>query len=259
MAIRDAATQRQHRTSRKKAQHWQGICYYKKTFTVPASNKHIELLFEAAMHEAKVYFNGELLQTHLGGYLPFTINLTGKVKFNQSNTIVVQLDNRDNPLIPPGKPLPKLDFNYYSGIYRNAWLITKNKMHITDVLAVTQDVTPQSATLFIKASVPVRATLKDKTGKVVASSGTQTLTVPSPQRWSPDHPYLYQLTVELIHNNKTIDQQTIPIGIKKSASKTIPFISTIKKHPSSAPTATRIIPISAMRFQTMPNTAMPGK
>src|SRR6185503_12603405 len=96
----------------KKAQQWQGICFYRKFFTVPAAakGKHIAIQFEAAMQETKVYLNGEPVYTHAGGYLPFYIDLSDKIKFGSSNSIIVQLDNRDNPLIPPGKHLKTLDF-----------------------------------------------------------------------------------------------------------------------------------------------------
>jgi beta-galactosidase len=45
--------------------------------------------------------------------LPFYIDISEAVKFGVENSTVVKLDNRDNPLIPPGKPLKDLDFNYY--------------------------------------------------------------------------------------------------------------------------------------------------
>jgi beta-galactosidase len=233
------------------AQQWQGICFYRKFFSIPVSSKgkHIALQFDAAMQEADVYLNGEHIFKHLGGYLPFYIDVSDKVRPGAENSLLIKLDNRDNKLIPPGKPIKDLDFNYYSGIYRNAWLITKDKLHISDAVTANkiagggifihyENITPQSATLIVKTEVnndfitaknaQIRVTLTDKTGKIFArslsanqsvnaeNSGTftQTLAVPKPNLWSPENPYLYQLTVEALQDGKLMDKEIIKTGIK---------------------------------------------
>jgi beta-galactosidase len=236
----------------KKEQQWQGICFYRKFFTVPATakGKHMAIQFDAAMQEADVYLNGRHIFRHLGGYLPFYIDVSDKINAGAENNIIVKLDNRDNPLIPPGKPLKTLDFNYYSGIYRNAWFITKEKTYISNAVAANQvagggilvhyeNITRQSATLLVNTAVnndfanaknmQVRATLTDKTGKKIvgALSGNQpvaanssitfnqSLVVLAPALWSPETPYLYQLTVEALQDGKVVDKETIATGIKK--------------------------------------------
>src|SRR5665647_177110 len=145
---------------------WQGTARYRKFFTVPKQfdQKSVSLQFGAAMQVAKIYLNGELVQTHTGGYLPFEVKLDGKVKFGGQNCIVVELDNRDNPLVPPGKPLAKLDFNYYSGLYRNVTIVIKDKLHISNsitanrvagggLLVTYNDVTEQSAKINVQVDV----------------------------------------------------------------------------------------------------------
>ncbi|MCC8147146.1 MAG: glycoside hydrolase family 2 protein [Bacteroidales bacterium] len=101
----------------------------KKTF-IPEKdwiNKNLWLEFEGAMHLADVWINGKHLAQHAGGYTPFVIDLSTHINYDKENEILVRLDNRDNPLIPPGKPLYKLDFCYYGGIYRNVNMIIKPK------------------------------------------------------------------------------------------------------------------------------------
>lgn len=106
---------------------WQGICYYKKEieYSPKWNNKKILLEFEGAMHLADIWVNGQHIMQHAGGYDPFVIDLTGLLHTDKKNEVLVRLDNRNNPLIPPGKPLETLDFCYYGGIYRNVNLILK--------------------------------------------------------------------------------------------------------------------------------------
>lgn len=233
------------------APQWQGICFYRKFFSVPVSNKgkHIAIQFDAAMQEADIYLNGKHIFNHKGGYLPFYIDISDAVKFGVENSIVVRLDNRDNLQIPPGKPLKTLDFNYYSGIYRNAWLIVKDKLYITDPVAANnkagggvfvhfENVSDQSAKMVIQTEVRndskepknarVKATLKDASGKIVAQSVSENETVAkevskifalnfsitNPKLWSPDSPYLYQLSVDLLQNGKAVDHNLVRTGIR---------------------------------------------
>lgn len=106
---------------------WQGICYYKKEikYNQEWNDNKVLLEFEGAMHLADVWVNGQHVTQHAGGYDPFVIDLTNLLNKDKTNEILVRLDNRNNPLIPPGKPVETLDFQYYGGIYRNVNLILK--------------------------------------------------------------------------------------------------------------------------------------
>jgi beta-galactosidase len=231
---------------------WQGTCYYRKYFTIPKGdkNKHIAIQFDAAMNDADVYLNGKPIFKHTGGYLPFYIDLNNGLKFGQENVLLVKLVNVDNAQIPPGKPIKDLDFNFYGGIYRNAWLIIKNPIHISDAVAVHreaaggvmvhfEDVSAVSAKVVVKTEVQndvrashssylVNISLTDKDGKIAATSQSrvqrvseggyttfeQSMVVSNPKLWSPAHPNLYNLKVQVVVNNKVTDEQTIKAGIK---------------------------------------------
>ncbi|CAF3567919.1 unnamed protein product [Rotaria sp. Silwood1] len=71
------------------------------------------------MHEADVWVDSLHVGRHLGGYLPFYIEIPS------GRNITVRLRNTDNSLISPGKNLFALDFNYYGGLYRHVWLLRK--------------------------------------------------------------------------------------------------------------------------------------
>ena len=230
---------------------WQGIARYRKFFTVSREfeGKSISLKFGAAMQVAKIYLNGELVQTHTGGYLPFVVKLDGKISLGKLNCILVELDNRDNPDVPPGKPLASLDFNYYSGIYRNVTLEIKDKLHISDPvssgrvagggLMVTYSVvTRESSRINIQVdavneystlkSASLKIELKDAVGKTIAfnSEASQNIPpsgflrfnpqilLPNPKLWSTNQPNLYSLKAVLYKNSQPVDSMVEIIGIR---------------------------------------------
>ncbi len=228
---------------------WQGICWYKKTITVEqAENQRTFLRFEGVMHEADVWIDTVHIAHHLGGYLPFIIDITPYIK-NGSAEIKVKVNNEDNPIIPPGKPLNDLDFNYYGGLYRDVFLITTNEIHITDavedeekgggVLIYFDDVTAERGKGMLQVQfknnkdenvkVHLAATLKHGNDaiewasepiEVTANSDgkiLQAVEVEQPRLWSPQHPNLYQLEVVLYADDKVVDRYTETTGIRSIA------------------------------------------
>ena len=114
---------------------YQGPCWYRKTFIVPAdmAGKEVSVHFEAIMGKQLVYVNGRLVRQHFGGYLPVTVNLSQEgVKAGDKCLIAVRADNSDDKDYPPGKKQTQLDFAYHGGMYRDVWLIGLSPLHITD-------------------------------------------------------------------------------------------------------------------------------
>ncbi|SMO50054.1 glycoside hydrolase family 2 protein [Gracilimonas mengyeensis] len=232
-------------------QQWQGDSFYRKFFRVEPEHegKHLSLKFEGAMHEAWVYLNGKQVGYHAGGYLPFVVDITDQVSIGGENTLLVRLNNEDNPEIPPGKPMATLDFNYYGGIYRDVYLVAKDPLHISDPIAANrkaaggvyvwyEDVLSGEAKVNVQIDVENgRATKEDDVrlslvlsnaeGKSVGSTvsdlsipaesnriHTEKIAVKNPELWSPDHPYLYTLTAQLYDGTKLIDSWQQRIGIR---------------------------------------------
>ena len=84
----------------------QGICWYRKVFTVPPS-KHsgkIFIEFEAAMQTADVWLNGQKLGTHdNSGYTWFSFDITDELKPGQDQEVAgVEQHVEKLPLLPAG-------------------------------------------------------------------------------------------------------------------------------------------------------------
>ncbi|TCO07202.1 glycoside hydrolase family 2 TIM barrel-domain containing protein [Natronoflexus pectinivorans] len=234
-----------------KGRQWMGTSYYRKRFIVPTEKhgKHLALHFEGAMHLSDIYINGNRVKTSYSGYLPFYAELTEYLKYGEENTVLLKVNNEDNPKVPPGKPVDELDFNYFSGIYRNVWFLVKEKLHISDpiganriagggVLVTYSDVSNEHATVNVQVDVnneysedkkaQIRLQLsngnnrviKDVTSDVdIISGGGNRLFklsfgVENPDLWSPSSPSLYQLHVSLVKDNQLIDKVSERIGIR---------------------------------------------
>ena len=231
-------------------QQWQGDMFYRKFFNVDPEmeGKHITLKFEGAMHEADIYLNGEKVGYNAGGYLPFVVDITESVKFGLENVLLVKLNNEDNSTIPPGKAIEVLDFNYYGGIYRDVYLVVEDKLRIPDaveanrtaaggLLVSYENVTDEQATVSVQVDVEnsraeiadarLAYALSDGEGKIVRTAEAE-LTIPSgantlhtekllvedPNLWSPNSPYLYDLTVQLFDGEELVDSEQQRIGIR---------------------------------------------
>lgn len=229
---------------------WQGDAWYKKTITADPSwkNKQVFIRFEAAMNASEVFLNGKKIGSHLGGYLPFTVNLSSDLKFDTPNELVVHLDNRDSAVTGP-KPLKDLDFNTYGGLYRHVYLVVKNDLYISDAITVNKtagggifvsypEVTDAKATVKIKTnlinsssnekSFHVTQQLIDEGKVLVENKGTvqkiaseaaadieTQLEVSTPKLWSPQNPHLYTLVTQVFDGDNLVEQKNTRIGIRE--------------------------------------------
>ena len=178
---------------------YQGICWYRKRFTIPddMAGKGITVHFEAIMGKQKVFVNGKLVKEHRGGYLPITIPLTGNdqaslnFKAGDECVIAVMADNSDDKSYPPGKLQTQLDFSYHGGMYRDVWLIGKSPLHLTDAIESNEvagggvflhydNISEKSADVLIDVEIckdddsditpVITARIKDATGKTVKTA-----------------------------------------------------------------------------------------
>ncbi len=230
---------------------WTGICWYKKVFRAEKRqrHRHTGLLFDGAMHDAIIYLNGAEIDRHSGGYVPFYVNLTDDLDYGRENEILVRLDNRENPDIPPGKPLSELDFLWYSGLYRNVSLYVTDRLHITSppevqsvpgggIIIGSRDISREAATVTVSVHVAnddrtprsfhMKNTLLDAAGLDIASSRSERvelepgqsrrlvtkIIVMQPALWSHDQPFLYTLVTELQSDKGVIDRRETRTGIR---------------------------------------------
>ena len=196
--------------------------WYKRTFQVPSAWKGKEILlhFGAVDWQADVFVDDVLIGSHVGGYTPFSLNVTPYLSAKSAtHKLVVRVwDPSDKGYQPRGKQVSNPEGIWYTpvtGIWQTVWLEPVNASHITAIKAIP-DVDKQVMHVTVSACSPslasdiIEVELLDK-GQVIASAkGVQgkelRLAVNQPTLWEPSNPYLYDMKVRLTKNGRAVDE-----------------------------------------------------
>ena len=180
---------------------------YRQVFTLPEGFLHegekLLLHFGAVDQYAEVYVNGNLAPTvtgemrHMGGYLPFTCDITEFLK-NETNTICVAVeDDLDRHILPYGKQSNHPGGMWYtpvSGIWQTVWLESVPETYIKDLQISNQGNTVTVMADGVSEGM-VAVTLPTGCQEYPLVNGVARFTVEEPLYWTPENPYLYECTV----------------------------------------------------------------
>ena len=206
------------------------VVWYRRSLDVPANfraaNKRVMLNFGAVDYEAIVWVNGERIGEHRGGNTPFAFDVTDYLQAN-SNVIVVRVfDPSTDRTIPRGKQFwePKSAAIWYTrttGIWQPVWIEIVAPVYVKR-LKITPDIDNSAVKIETILNQPTNAGEKlrftatfrnNPAATTEVSAQTQgganpfaTLHLNNQETWSPEHPNLYDLKVELVGtNNQIID------------------------------------------------------
>ena len=188
--------------------------HYHRFFAPPAGEGGRVLLhFGAVDHACAVQVNGHLVGGHRGGYWPFSFDITDQLNGTGRNSLWVAVqDPTGSGTQARGKQTLKPGGMFYpaqSGIWQTVWLERVPENYIQS-LTITPDYDARTVTVKAHTAKPggaanlwavVRAggvTIAEDWGSDDADrDGEVTLDIP-PEHffpWSPDTPFLYDLTV----------------------------------------------------------------
>ena len=200
--------------------------WYRRTFEAQPTDEERTLLhFEAVDHRCQVFVNGTAVGSHVGGNVPFAIDVTHALREGE-NELRVRVEDDTEAWQLRGKQVlePKgIWYTRVSGIWQTVWLEQVPERHIAD-LTITTDLNPDGTA---DIAVAVEAVGDDTRVLVSASSGgveagrqgsgerAATVNVAQPRLWSPDDPHLYDLTVTLVDaDGATLDTVKSYAGIR---------------------------------------------
>ena len=224
-----------------------GSVWYQRSFYIARhlQGKKIILRFDSADFSAEVWLNGKRVGTHQGGFLPFEFDISSLVDFEQSNLLVVCVDNRLNhDTIPQGisekdynefgrprdlsYPSTIFDFMAYGGLNRPVRLIYLSNYYIKDIkietkISGTTGIVNYNTLFSQKLSGrEVVISLFDGKECVASTSFKQddkiiegSFEIDNCRFWSPEDPKLYSIEIELFDNDEALDEYHLEIGVRE--------------------------------------------
>lgn len=183
--------------------HFEGTVWYRRQFSVPseAGGKRLFVYFDGANYSTRVYLNGRELGRHEGGFTPFDFEITDRVR-SGTNTLVVGVSNTRRDDAIPGK---NTDWWNYGGLTRNVRLVAVPKTFVRNFKLQLAKASaahavgwvelegsqPASQVEIIIDELGVRKSFPvDAAGRAELALDLSDL-----QRWSPDNPKRYKVTV----------------------------------------------------------------
>lgn len=193
--------------------------------------KRILLEFLGVFQEAEIYWNEEPAGAHQGGYTPFIIELTDKVRVGK-NVLLVRVNNFWNPRLAPRAG----EHQFNGGIYRDVQLILTERDCVdwqgtfvkTDSLTDCGAQLSVETTVRTKQSAGKRAYLESvimygqeelwTSRQLLENKPLQTvvqrLSLEGVKPWTPKTPWLYKLISRILVDGEEKDCYRTSFGIR---------------------------------------------
>ncbi|MBE6791956.1 MAG: glycoside hydrolase family 2 protein [Ruminococcaceae bacterium] len=213
----------------------QGV--YRRVIFVPAdwAGRRLRLRFEGVMTQAQVFLNNTPVGAHDGGYTPFEVDITDAVRFGGDNQLVVEVDSREIPTIPPFGG--QLDYLTFSGIYRDVTLLVTAPLYVENARITSQNLLTcapaVTAEVFLNnttaaKTVQVQVTVSGAEG--VVATGEQNLPVPLGAQsvqlpltvsqtlnlWDTENPHLYEVQIAVLADGVLCDTYHLRTGFREA-------------------------------------------
>lgn len=209
--------------------------WYRKRFIYTRENKNVILGFNASDYLTTVWVNGHYATAHRGGFAPFTVDITQYVAEGE-NVIVVKSYDPLDPTIPRGKQSWINDpwscwYTPNSGIWQSVWIDYVGEDSVED-FSITPDIDTNSFAGEIKLrnaqadlieitvyyeNQRIKRQLFSPDGKYTryCVNMMELNYVDETAYWTPEHPNLFYVDINLYKNNVLLDAVHTRFGMRK--------------------------------------------
>lgn len=190
--------------------------HYKKVFVLPEGfvKERVLLHFGAVDQECEVYLNETYLGEHKGGYLPFSFDVTEKLKEGKNELTLCVCDRTEKSphargkqkLVKKGK-YGSLFYTPQSGIWKTVWMESVSSAYI-EAVKITPEFDEEQVKIRVMAeglkdtqTKEVQIQIYDGEQLVSQMSGVNNKTIRVPMKnfraWSPEDPHLYDVVIKM--------------------------------------------------------------
>ena len=224
MVVQDGESTPKYRCGRSGALPYVGVGWYRTKYHISSADleQKVQLLFDGAMSNSKVYVNGTYVGERPFGYISFYFDITKFLKEGE-NTIAVRLENYNS------------QSRWYpgAGLYRKVSIIKTNKTHVKTwgTFVTTPSVSKKKAIanltleLLGNGNYTIENEIFNPKGKIVSSKLKEVIIkdsvlvhedfeISKPELWNLETPHLYELKTTILKGNEVVDTYATTFGIR---------------------------------------------
>ena len=187
--------------------------WYRRSFDAKKAHGKLLLLnFEAVDYRCTVMVNGKDVGSHIGGNLPFSLDITGAIRDGKNELIVRVEDSTDGAQLRGKQHLRPhaIWYTRVSGIWQTVWLEEVADTFIQDLDYAfnleNQNSEPPGVWVSIRSrftrtppdGCTIRYSVVNGPSVTVPANKAGVVSIDDPRNWSPNTPFLYDLKAELL-------------------------------------------------------------
>ena len=173
--------------------------FYRLNYQIPQDfiKDKVILHFGAVDQIAELFINGEYVIKHVGGFLPFNVDIKPYLKNNELKIVLRVQDTTNTSFHSSGKQSLTPGGIWYkpqSGIYMPVWMESVNNGYIEN-LKITPDIDQKKVIIRFKSeNKAAKLELNNKIYDIEADKDNE-IKIDNPKLWSPESPYLYEFKI----------------------------------------------------------------
>lgn len=206
--------------------------WYRREFAIPSAwkGKNVILNFGAVDYKAEIFLNDIKVAEHVGGYVPFSVDITPYLVPGKQKLVVKVWDPTDAGFQAIGKQRANPGGIWYSpvtGIWQTVWIEPVSSNHVKDIYTVA-DIDNGTLTVDISLASPDKGSVievivfeGDKQVALVKTSQEfpAVLHIPDARLWDTENPFLYDLQINLYENGKKVDSVKSYAAMRKISTR----------------------------------------